>query len=246
MVKMASDRVRISGASKLDAESVLIINTPQFANLTFDQFEQYGLEPAKVMVRSAAKLQTDRDFEKSTAPSLVVLGVDDSAARTLHMIKLHWPQAQVLLGASLQQLVEVYALLAAGAHDVIFNASDFQDKCMIRLGAFRAKVSNQMRNLGRLTVNLIQRTVTNGSESISLTPIEIKIVATLAESVGGVVPRETMKQLCWGDMEITDNALNRKIYEVRRTLRKLSEDVNIRTIYGLGFELSVRGDQAAV
>jgi DNA-binding winged helix-turn-helix (wHTH) protein len=47
-------------------------------------------------------------------------------------------------------------------------------------------------------------------------------------------------------MEITDNALNRKIYEVRRTLRKLSEDVNIRTIYGLGFELSVRGDQAAV
>jgi DNA-binding response OmpR family regulator len=246
VVKISSDRVRISGASKLDAESVLIINTPQFANLTLDQFEQYGLEPAKVMVRFAAKLETDGDFEKTTAPSLVVLGVDDSAARTLHMIKLHWPQAQILLVASSQQIADVYPLLAAGAHDVILNGADAQEKCLVRLGAFRAKVSNQMRSLGRLTVNLMQRTVTNGSESVSLTPIEIKIVATLAESVGGVVPRETMKQLCWGDMEITDNALNRKIYEVRRTLRKLSEDVNIRTIYGLGFELSVRGDQAAV
>jgi DNA-binding response OmpR family regulator len=246
MVKISLERVRISGASKSDAEYVLIINAPQYSSLVLDQFERFSLEPGKVAVRTSAKLETDRDFEKVTPPALVVLGVDDSSARVLQMIKLHWPQAQVLLVASSQQIADVYPLMAAGAHDVILNGADAQEKCLVRLGAFRAKVSNQMRSLGRLTVNLMQRTVTNGSESISLTPIEIKIVATLAESVGGVVPRETMKQLCWGDMEITDNALNRKIYEVRRTLRKLSEDVNIRTIYGLGFELSVRGDQAAV
>jgi DNA-binding winged helix-turn-helix (wHTH) protein len=87
----------------------------------------------------------------------------------------------------------------------------------------------------------MQRTVTNGRETAYLTPIEVKIVRTLADNLGRVVERNAMKQLCWGDAEITDNALNRKIYEVRRTLRRLSESVNIRTIYGLGFELRVRG-----
>jgi hypothetical protein len=48
-----------------------------------------------------------------------------------------------------------------------------------------------------------------------------------------------MKRRCWGQIFVSDNALNRKLHEVRRTIRDLSSQVNIRTLYGTGFMIEV-------
>ena len=174
----------------------------------------------------------------------MILGLINDVYESLVSIRQLWPSASVIIAADEANLADVYPLLASGASDYVsLSATDreLEEKCLIHLGVYLARAQDSARSFGRLTINFLHRTVTNGKDTAHLTPIEVNIVRTLADNLGGVVPRNTMKQMCWGDIEITDNALNRKIYEVRRTLRRLSESVNIRTIYGLGFELRVRG-----
>ena len=235
---------RISGATSVDREAVLFVGVGPFgADVRLDPFERFGLVSAIVDVKSRAALPSEREMGDMASPVVVVLGLSDQAQEFVARIRNIWSHSAIIIAGAENRLGEVYPLLAAGAQDfVALSASpeEIQAKCMLRIGAYRSRVNESSRTLGRLTINLMQRTVTNGSETASLTPIEIKIVTTLADSLGGVVQRNEMKHLCWGDAAITDNALNRKIYEVRRTLRKLSEDVNIRTIYGMGFELSLR------
>ena len=54
-----------------------------------------------------------------------------------------------------------------------------------------------------------------------------------------------MKRKCWGQIYVSDNALNRKLHEVRRALKEISQIVTIRTIYGTGFVLEVKEKAAA-
>jgi DNA-binding winged helix-turn-helix (wHTH) protein len=49
-----------------------------------------------------------------------------------------------------------------------------------------------------------------------------------------------MKRKCWGQIYVSDNALNRKLHEVRRALKEISNVVSIRTLYGTGFVLEVK------
>ncbi len=182
-------------------------------------------------------------MESMMAPAVVVLHAEsETSFKNLDSIRLQWHFTSIIVCAARNQMPIVHQLLAKGASDFLeipFTQDEFCRRVVARVGAYNHRSKESTRQLGALTINIMQRTVSNGRDTAFLTPIETRIVATLAESVGGVVERGAMKQMCWGDMSITDNALNRKIYEVRRTLRRLSEEINIRTIYGLGFELEM-------
>ena len=203
----------------------------------------FAIDTDRLVVQSSALLPTGAEMESTPAPIVVVLRADpESAFRDLELIRQHWHYSSVIVCGERAKLAVVHQLLAKGATDFLelpLNPEECAMRVAARVGAYHHRSRESTRQLGALTINMMQRTVSNGRNTAFLTPIETKIVATLADSLGRVIERSAMKQMCWGDMSITDNALNRKIYEVRRTLRKLSEDINIRTIYGLGFELEV-------
>ena len=50
-------------------------------------------------------------------------------------------------------------------------------------------------------------------------------------------------QTAWVTMNRPDslNALNRKLYEIRRRLKPITDCINIRTIYGVGFIMEQKG-----
>ena len=245
MKKISTKTSRSAGTPGEGSTTILLIGVGKFgASLRFNQFKKYSIVEQDISLKSIDKLGTEKEMEAMESPTLVILGLISNVSEALGQIRQIWPYASVIIAADETKISEVYPLLAAGASDFIsLNASDseLEEKFLIRIGAYLARVQDSSRSFGRLTINLLQRTVTNGKDTAHLTPIEVNIVRTLADNLGGVVERNVMKQMCWGDAEITDNALNRKIYEVRRTLRRLSESVNIRTIYGLGFELKVKG-----
>lgn len=203
----------------------------------------FGVDSEELEVETIASLPPETEMESMRAPVVVVLNASsETVFKDLDLVRNHWHFTSILICAELLRMPTVHQLLARGATDFLeipFTCEEFTRRVAARVGAYNHRSRESTRQLGSLTINIMQRTVSNGRDTAFLTPIETKIVATLAESVGGVVQRAAMKQMCWGDMSITDNALNRKIYEVRRTLRRLSEEVNIRTIYGLGFELEM-------
>lgn len=203
----------------------------------------YGLDADRLDIQHMADLPSEAEMEGLPAPIVVILNAEsETATRGLELIRQHWHYSSVIVCAERAKMTRVHQLLAKGATDFMewpFTTEELTSRTSARVGAYYFRSRESTRQIGSLTLNMMQRTVSNGRDTAFLTPIETKIVATLAESLGRVIERSSMKQMCWGDMSITDNALNRKIYEVRRTLRKLSEEINIRTIYGLGFELEV-------
>lgn len=207
------------------------------------EYQRFAIPMETPTVSSLEIIEFQKSLETIASPAVILLGLVADVTRVLFSIRRIWPYTSVIIVADENRLSEVYPLLASGASDYVsLSASPavVEERCLLQLGTYLARLKDSSRSFGKLTVNFAQRIVTNGKDTAHLTPIEVNIVRTLVDSFGGVVPRERMKQLCWGDAEITDNALNRKIYEVRRTLRRLSENINIRTIYGMGFELQVR------
>lgn len=225
-------------------DTILFVGVGQFGEgLEVSQFSKFSLETQPVKSKHMVSLGDEKAIEAMIPPVVLVLGLVDHISDFVTTLRRLWPHTAVIIAADESRLQEVYPLISLGAVDYVStNASndELQAKCLFRIGVHHHKLHESSRTFGRLTMNFLQRTVTNGRETAYLTPIELKIVRTLVDSLGSVVERNSMKQMCWGDVDITDNALNRKIYEVRRTLRRLSENVNIRTIYGLGFELKVR------
>jgi two-component system KDP operon response regulator KdpE len=243
MSKSSGTKARGTAVKSAADGHILQVGAGRFGvGLKFTQFERFKVEPQEIEVKASDSLGSTADLDEMSPPSLVILGLSQGVEQFLVSIRQVWPYSTVIIAADESRLSEVYSLLASGATDYIpLSASqrEIEEKCLIHLGAYQARMKRSARSFGPLTVNFAQRMVTNGKEDAHLTPIEMRILRTLLDHLGGVVERNVMKQLCWGDTEITDNALNRKIYEVRRTLNRLSDDVNIRTIYGLGFELRV-------
>lgn len=242
--KAASKKVRGSELKSVDTPLLLFVGLQGFwAGIQIRDYQRFAIPMETLRVSSLEMGEFQKSSETMLSPAVVVLGLAANVTRVLFSIRRAWPYASVIIAADESRLPEVYPLLASGASDYVsLSASNavVEERCLLQFGVYLARLRDSSRSFGKLTVNFAQRTVTNGKDTAHLTPIEVNIVRTLVDSFGGVVPRERMKQLCWGDAEITDNALNRKIYEVRRTLRQLSENINIRTIYGMGFELQVR------
>ncbi len=243
MKKPATRKVRGSDSQTAAKPGVLLVGTGRFGKgLGLNQFVRFCVATQDVIVSAVERLDTESQLAGMQPPFVVVLGLSESAYDALLTIRRVWPYTSVIIAADETRLAEVYPLLVSGAADFLpLSASNdvVEEACLLQLGVHQAKLKDSSRTIGKLTVDFAHRTVTNGTETAHLTPIEVNILRTLVDSFGSVVEREKVKAMCWGDAEITDNALNRKIYEVRRTLRRLSQKINIRTIYGLGFELQI-------
>ena len=77
-----------------------------------------------------------------------------------------------------------------------------------------------------------------GPKSIrGLSPTELRLIQTLAQSSGTPVSRSSLKFGCWDQISVTENALDRKVYELRKALKDVGSSLEIETLYGEGFVL---------
>ncbi len=155
-------------------------------------------------------------------------------------LKDNWPLSPIFLISKPEDSDIVTEAMALGADDFIDTAVDSLDisqRLKIRLGALQKRAAKETIKIADLTIDTLQRSVTSLKGTKYLSPTEIKLIAELARATGNVVPRDMLKKRCWPNSKVSDNALNRKLYEVRRSLEPLSDQIAIRTIYGVGFIL---------
>jgi two-component system, OmpR family, response regulator len=78
----------------------------------------------------------------------------------------------------------------------------------------------------------------NGDRSVPLTPTEFRLLAALAARPGVVVRRHELTAAAWPDGAIVhDNTLDAYVGRLRRKLRDLEADPEIRTARGIGYTL---------
>lgn len=94
--------------------------------------------------------------------------------------------------------------------------------------------------LGELSIDFGQRLVTMAGRKVVLTPTEYCILASLAHSVGQIVPQERLLEHAWGSAYVgEDHLLQVKINRLRRKLE--SDPAHPRYILtepGVGYVLA--------
>ena len=173
----------------------------------------------------------------------VQLGSSENGLDIIPKLKERWPFSPVIVVTGDRQDDAVSNALSKGADDFIFkpvNPKEVVARMQTRMADLARRQADEVHTIGDLVVDRAHRSILNSNKQQRfLSPTEMGLLNCLLSAQGTVVPREVMKRRCWGQIFVSDNALNRKLHEVRRILKDLSSQVNIRTLYGTGFMIEV-------
>jgi len=161
----------------------------------------------------------------------------------LPAIKVQWPYAPIIVITQDRNEDTLREALARGADDFIYkplSPVELLARLQARLDSLAKRESKEVEKFGDLTLDKSHRSLSNQKETRYLSPTEINLLLCLLHAKGTVVPRDVLKKRCWGAVYVSENALNRKLHEVRRTVKELSCHVEITTRYGMGFLLESR------
>jgi DNA-binding winged helix-turn-helix (wHTH) protein len=97
--------------------------------------------------------------------------------------------------------------------------------------------------LGKFLFNVKDQRLLSGSEVISLTDKECKVLELLNKSFGELIPRETLMQKVWIDEGvITGRSLDMFVSKLRKKLSS-DPDLRITNVHGKGYKLEMPGVQ---
>lgn len=173
----------------------------------------------------------------------VHLANQESGLEIIPMLKRRWPDAPLLVITSDPESTIVSDALAAGADDFLRKPLD-DVELRARLNARAAQIAERkgaaLLEFGDLKLDVVKKSVTGPKGYRIVSNREIGLLAQLAKAKGLIIPKKTLKQHLWGDIAISDNVLDRKIYEVRKLLRDVSDTVELKSVYGEGLALRLR------
>lgn len=154
-----------------------------------------------------------------------------------------WPSTVIIVMTGDDSDMLVAKALSSGADDFIrkpMRPVEIQARLKVRLDDMYAKNGHTMLQFGDLTVDTKHRTLKGPFQQLTLSSREIDLIAELIRARGLVVSKEALKRALWRDISVSDNALDRKIFEVRKAIKQVSKLVELRSVYGVGILIKQR------
>ncbi|MFF2318214.1 response regulator transcription factor [Arthrobacter sp. NPDC058097] len=131
--------------------------------------------------------------------------------------------------------------LDAGADDYLTKPFAFSE-LSARLRALRRRESLAIRprlEVGGLTIDSHDHVVRAGGKVVPLSPKEFALLRFLAQNVDETVQREAILLEIWGTVQHTNpNIVDQYISYLRRKLERVPTGMSLRTLRGVGFELT--------
>jgi DNA-binding response OmpR family regulator len=182
----------------------------------------------------------DADFEPIISFVDVHLDNSENGLDCIPSLKQKWPYRPIIVVTSDSNESIVAEALSSGADDFIYkpiHPKELLARMQIRLEELGKREFRENIVFGDITLNIAQKTITKDKQKIFISPIELNVLLTLISAHSTIVPRQALKRKCWAEINVSDNALNRKLYETRKLLTDLKSKVTIKTIYGSGFAI---------
>ncbi len=209
------------------------------ATLSAEGFRVFEAETARRGLIEAA----------SHKPDLVILdlGLPDAEGHTVVRGIREWSSLPIVVLSARVEEEQKIAALDAGADDYVtkpFAVGELlaRVRAALRRAARPADVDKPL-HLGRVTINLTQRTAQGPDGEIHFTPLEYRLLAALARHDGAVATQRQLLREVWGP-DRTDQPHYLRIY-MKQLREKIEPDPTrpqfLRTEIGVGYRLLTSG-----
>ena len=158
-----------------------------------------------------------------------------------------WPMTAIIIISGDGSDHIVSQALASGADDFVrkpISPAEVVARLRARIEDLNDKNRLNLLKFGDLKVDLKHKAIAGPKGQLILSAREIDLLAELIRAHGTTVPKDVLKRELWGSLTVSDNALDRKIFEVRKALREVSDTVELHSIYGIGMVLRFRNQEA--
>lgn len=168
------------------------------------------------------------------------LGTEANGLEIVPALREKWPFCPLIVVTSDPTDEAVIEALASGADDFIrkpIRPRELSARLQTRLLDQAQKEAKSVLRIGDVELDRAHRTVRGPSGERYLSDTEVNLFLSLIQARGTIVPRHALKLRCWGQIAVSDNALDRKVYEVRRALKEIGSHIRLGTAYGVGFSM---------
>lgn len=150
-------------------------------------------------------------------------------------------QTPILMLTARDSLDDKIAGLEAGADDYVvkpFALREVDARLHALVRRSQARDAGSKLQVGDLQFDTGTVTVTRGERSIELPPVPLKLLELLMRQSPRVIPREEIERAIWGDSPPDSDALRAHLYILRNAVDKNSDKPLIKTLRGIGYQIS--------
>jgi len=194
----------------------------------------FPFEDAKQLIESAEKFQPEAAFID------IHLGLEASGLDVIPILRRNWPFCPIIVITSDTTDKALEDALSCEADDIIrkpINENELVSRLRTRKKDQEAKKGQVCLRIIDIILDKLNRTLKGPLGKRYISQTEVNLLIALMKAQGNVVPRETLKRIGWPGIAVTDNAVDRKVSELRQNLRDTSERLVLRSVYGKGFLL---------
>lgn len=155
-------------------------------------------------------------------------------------LKARWPLSPIIVMTSDHDESMVSNALALGADDFILKPirhGELLARFLARKAEIELRNSQTILTFGDMSLNIRYKSLSGPKGSVFISPMEVEILCLLIRTKGALVDKNTLKGRVWGSISVGENALDRKLFDVRKAIRAVSEMVELRSRYRHGVEL---------
>ncbi len=224
-----------TAVSMISASILVLEDDGELRSLLVRGLEEEGFRVSTAS--SAADLLAGLE-SRGPADALVVdIGLPDADGRdVVQALRARGVATPVLFLTARDALPDRLAGFAAGGDDYLTKPFAFAE-LVARLRALVRRGLDETITAGSgLLLDPGTHTMTLGSETVSLTPTEFRLLARLASEAGALVRRRELVDAAWPHGAIVhDNTLDVYIARLRRKLGRLDGAPRIVTTHGVGY-----------
>ncbi len=168
------------------------------------------------------------------------IGYEDNGLDLIETIRDKWKNCPFIVITADEDEELILEALKRGANDFIrkpLSPNEVRARLSSRIKDIDEKIYSEVIEVFDLKINRTQRKIEGPNGTRFLTPMDISIFIEFHKNLNEVVERQKLKENCWGSAVVSDNAMNRKLFEIRQMIKELSNQARLKTVYGVGFSL---------
>lgn len=169
----------------------------------------------------------------------IMLGDDVNGYDVIKAIREKYPDVPVLFTSARDQDLDRILGLELGSDDYITKPYSSKELVLrvnnIIKRAYKQKESHIL-TIASYQVDLDRRVVSKKDKEIKLTTLEFHLLILLSKNINKSFSRDEILESVWGDDYFGSD---RAVDDLVRRLRKKCSDLNILTVYGYGYRLSL-------